>query len=111
MLARDGADLFDRLDRADLVVGVHDADQDGARGDGAANGLGIDAARRVDGQICHARAEPLKKPAWGENGGVLDLGRDDVLALVAEREECALDRKVVGFAAAAREHDLIGRTA
>ena len=33
MAPRDGAYLFDRLDRADLVVGVHDADQDSARRD------------------------------------------------------------------------------
>src|SRR5439155_26121410 len=30
MLPRDRADFLDRLDRADLVVGVHDADQDSA---------------------------------------------------------------------------------
>lgn len=38
---------------------------------------------------------------------MLDASRDDVIALVAKREECALERKVVCFAAAARENDLV----
>src|SRR5438093_1432251 len=34
MASRDGAYLFDRLDRTDLVIGVHDANEDGAWRDG-----------------------------------------------------------------------------
>jgi len=47
MLAGDAADLRDGLDGAHLVVGVHDADQEGLRGDGPPNLLGIDQASAV----------------------------------------------------------------
>ena len=38
---------------------------------------------------------------------MLDRARDDVIALALQREEYALERKVVGLAAAAGEDDLI----
>ena len=44
VLAGDARALLDRLDGADLVVGVHDADEDRARRDRPAQVVGIDAA-------------------------------------------------------------------
>jgi len=38
---------------------------------------------------------------------MLDASRDDVIALVAKREESPLERKVVCFAAATCENDLV----
>jgi hypothetical protein len=38
---------------------------------------------------------------------MLHLRRDNMISLVAESEESALQRKVVGFAPAARENDLV----
>jgi hypothetical protein len=40
---------------------------------------------------------------------MLDRRGDDVLTLAMESKERALDSQIVGFAAAAREHDLLGR--
>lgn len=57
---RNSTDLLDRLDRANLIVGVHDADQDGARRDGTTHVVGIDPARAVDRHIGHCRAEPAR---------------------------------------------------
>ena len=51
MLTRNRADFLDRLDGADLVVRVHDADQDRLRRDGAAHILRIDPARPVHRQV------------------------------------------------------------
>src|SRR2546421_11723657 len=47
--SREGRDLLDRLERPDLVVGVHDADQDGAGLDRAADLIGIHQARLAYG--------------------------------------------------------------
>ena len=44
----DGGELGDRLDGADLVVGVHHRDQRGAVGDGGREGGRIDDAGAVD---------------------------------------------------------------
>src|SRR5262245_38766469 len=38
---------------------------------------------------------------------MLNLRRDDMIALVAQCEERALQRQVIGFAPAAREYDLV----
>ena len=46
LLFRDLADLRDRLDHADFVVGVHDADQDGLVGDRVLQLVQIDQAIR-----------------------------------------------------------------
>src|SRR5678816_2424537 len=106
MFPRNSADLRNRLNRADFVVGVHDSDQDRACSHRATNIVGIDTAEAVDRQIGHSGAEPLEESAWTEHSRVLDLRRDDVLALVGERSERALDREVVRFTPATREHDL-----
>src|SRR5262249_38087709 len=51
--------------------------------------------------------QALEKPARLDDGRVLDRRGDDVISPVLECEEHALEREVVGLAAAAREHDLI----
>src|SRR6266446_7706554 len=51
VLPRDGADFLDRLDGADLVVGMHDAYQDRLRSNGATHVLGIDPARAIDRKV------------------------------------------------------------
>ena len=59
---RDLADLGDRLQHADFVVGVHDADQDRLVGDGRLQLVEIDQAVGLHRQIGHAHAvlfEPL----------------------------------------------------
>ena len=99
--------VLDRLNGADLVVGVHDAHKDRAGREGTAKILGVDPPGSVDGKISHARAKPFEKPARLDDRRMLDAGGDDVTALVAQGKEDALERKVVGLAAAAGENNLI----
>src|SRR6478672_3016872 len=49
VLRCDLADLFERLDGAQFVVGVHDGDECGLRSNGIANGFWIYQAVLVDG--------------------------------------------------------------
>src|SRR5215813_15331008 len=86
----DSGAILDRLDGADLVVGVHDADEDRARRDRPAKVVGINPARAVNRQIGHAGAQALEKPARFDDGRMLDARRDDVIAAVAVRKEHAL---------------------
>ena len=51
VLRGDLADLFERLDGAEFVVGVHDGDERGLRADGIADGFGIDQAVLIDGEV------------------------------------------------------------
>ena len=106
-LAGNPGAILDRLDGSDLVVGVHDADKNGARRDRFAEIVGLNAACAVNGQIGHTCAEALEKTAWLYDCRMLDASGDDVISLVAKREECALEGKIICFAAAARENDLV----
>src|SRR5262245_34654969 len=106
-LAGNAGALRDRLDGSDLVIGMHDAHEDRARRDRLAEIVGIKAACAVNGQIRHTCAEAFEKTARLNNCRMLDPRGDDVIALVAKREECALKRKIICFAAAAGENDLI----
>ena len=74
----DQADVLDRLDGADLIVGVHNANQDRLRSNGAAHVLRIDSARAIDGKVGDRSAEPFEKPAGSKNSGMLDCRGDDV---------------------------------
>lgn len=59
----------------------------------------------------HGRAELFKELAGAKHGGMLGLDGDYVLALVRRAKNVPFDRQVVGLAAAALEHDLVGTTA
>src|SRR5262249_57226194 len=76
--AGDGGDFADRLERADLVVGVHDAYERGAPIDGLADGVGIDEAVAVHGQDGDAAAQALEELARLQGGGVVHRAGDDV---------------------------------
>src|SRR5262249_30332577 len=69
--------------------------------------VGINAAGAVNGQIRHARAEAFEKTTRLDDRGMLNPRGDDVITLVAKREECALEGEIICFAAAAGENDLI----
>ena len=61
----------------------------------------------IDRQIGHRAAQSFEKPAGFDDRRMLDRRGDDVIALVAKREERALEGEVVGLAAAAGEDDLV----
>jgi hypothetical protein len=106
-LARDRADLGDRLHGADLVVGEHHRDEDRLVGDGSADVFRVDHAVRVDRQVGDLVALLLEALAGVEHGLVLDLRRDDVVALVLVELCHALDGEVVRLGGARGEDDLL----
>src|ERR1044072_2981743 len=79
-VAGDTAAFPDRLDRAHLVVGIHDADEERVRRNGAAEVVRVDAAEAIDSKIRHPRAETLEKPARRKYRRMLNPRRDDVVA-------------------------------
>jgi hypothetical protein len=83
MLACDACAFFDRLDGANFIVGVHDADDDRARSDRPAQVIGIDAPESIYRQVSCPGAEAFKKSAWLNDRRVFDPGGDDVIAPVA----------------------------
>ena len=76
----DAADLGNRLERADLVVGSHHAHEDGALGERFGDLLRCHAAETVYGQVGHVEAIALQPFARVQHGLVLRLHRDDVVA-------------------------------
>ena len=99
------ADLADRLQHADLVVGGHDGDQDRLVIHGALQIVEIDAAVLLHRQIGHAEAVLLQPLAGVEHGLVLGRLGDDVVALLAIHLGDALDGKVVALGGAGGEDD------
>ncbi|CAM5194500.1 hypothetical protein BLIC30S_01843 [Bacillus licheniformis] len=105
----------DRHDRADLVVRPHDGgegDGTGVAGDGLTEGLGVDAAVAVDGEVLDVGALVRGEPVDGvEHGVVLDRTGEDAGAAgvgVAAGPVEALHGEVVGLGAAGGEDDLAG---
>ncbi len=63
VLARDAGAFPDRLNRSDLVVRMHDADQAGPRRDRAAQLVRLEPAGPVDGKPRDSHAEALEERA------------------------------------------------
>src|SRR5713226_2170643 len=98
--------LRDRLQRASLVVGVHDRDQHRLLIDSRLNISRTDPPTFVHGQIRDPQSmQSLKGTANIEDGGMLgDLG-DDMLAISTPRQCCPTNGKVVAFRPSAGEND------
>src|SRR5215471_8361937 len=107
VLVGNSGTLRNRLDRADLVVGVHDADDDRAGRESVLKAAGVDPACAVNGQVGHLRAHPFEKLARFDDRRMLDAAGDDVTPLVAKCKGRAFEGKIVRFASAAREHDFV----
>jgi len=103
----DAADLCDRLDGAHLVVGMHDADENGLRRDRPDYIVGIDPAEAVDRNDAHVEALPFQEAAGPEDCRMLDGTDNDVVALAPQRPGHPFEGEVVGLAASAREDDLV----
>ena len=96
----EGGKFGDRLEGAELVVGVHDGDEAGLWAEGGLQGGGGYQTVRVrlqDGEV-GVTGERLG------DGGMFERGGDDVAVGAGEGE-------VVGFSSAAREDDFFGRAA
>ena len=85
LLAADGADLRDRLDRADLVVRVHDRDERGAVVDRIADRLRVDdpVAIHSDHIDAHVRVQ-LEVTRGVDHRVMLDRGRDEPVTSVLD---------------------------
>ena len=109
-LAADFADLGDRQNGADLVVGVHDGHETGVRAKGALHLLRRDRADGADGQKLDLESLFFKLFQRVQHGVMLESRRNDVLFALARaktrgRENCL----IVGLAAAGGEVDLARR--
>ncbi len=99
------ADRRHRLDRADLVVGVHHAHQHGPVGERSLHVAGIEAAVAIDGKHGDPEAFLLECPQRIEDRLVLGGLGDDVIAAPAQRPRRADQRQVVALGGAAGEDD------
>ena len=105
------ADLWDRLDGADLVVGEHHRHQAGVRPQSCLHLLCCHDAVRGNVQQGDFIALLLQRLEGVEDGVVLELGGDDVLlSLPGTQESGGAEGLVVGLAAAGGEGDLPGVT-
>ncbi len=102
--ARD--DLGDRLDRADLVVGEHDRDQDRLVVERRLELVGVDPAVAVHRQLDDLEPELLEVAQRVADGVMLDRRRHDPVAAGLAGPGRALEREVVRLGAAGREDDL-----
>ena len=106
--AGDADDLADRLDRPHLVVGMHDAHQDGSFRDGVFESLHVDDPLRIDGHIGDIESFGGQVLADLRHGGMFEGRGNDVISPAAMRPCSTLDGMVVRFRPAAREEDLGG---
>ena len=106
-LAGDFADLLQRVDGPDLVVGRHQGHQDGLVGDGVGQLIEVNRAVLVHRQEGHLEPPLLQHVAGVQNRLVLDLAGDDVVALFLEEFRHAGQGQVVRFGRAAGQDDLL----
>ena len=105
--ADQGADVLHRLHCADLIVHVHDGDQDGVRPDGLLQLLKGNVAVAVHGQVGHLKSLFLQKCQRIVHAGVLDPGADDVLSGPVVGHGRADQGHVVALRAAGGEQNLL----
>src|SRR5438309_5775329 len=96
LVPADRADLRDRLDRSDLVVGMHHRDKRGALVDRIAYRVRLDEPVAIDPDHVEAHAEAaLEIPRGVDHGVMLDRRRYQAIAFVAARDHRAAQREVV----------------
>src|SRR3990172_1063688 len=103
LFAGNGADLLDRLYRADLIVRVHDGDKDRVLVDGPGRVSRINKPLLVHRQIRNGETGFFERLRGMKNGKMLYLRYDDVPALLAVRLRKPLQREVIRLRAARRK--------
>ena len=102
----DAADLVDRLERAEFVVGVHHGDQHGVRPQRAADIVRVHNAIAADRHAGDFDASPFERLAGVQHRMMLDGRGDDVARLRAGALSThAKNGGVIGLGAAAGEDD------
>ena len=104
LLSRDFRDLRDRLDRPDLIVCAHDADEPGFIPYGFQNGSRLYPPPLIDIQISDGKSPLFEIGAASENGVMLDLRADDMT--LPRGFDPGNQRPVVGLRAAPRKIEL-----
>ena len=107
LLAAGRADAGDVLHDADLVVGVHERDENGPLLERRANGVRRDRSVRLGLEVGDPESFPFERAAGVEHGAVLGHSRDDVVALAPVGPGGADHGEVVRFRRPAREDDLL----
>ncbi len=92
-----GADRFDVLDDARLVVDVHDRDELGVRRQRLEHGGRLDVPSSRRGDLRHRYSARFERLRDVEHRLVLDARRDQVHAPAARAAQHALQREVVGL--------------
>ena len=98
---------FNRLNRADFVVGEHDGNNFCLRTNFFLQVGGIDCAELVDGQCRHAATQIFHRGARIQNCFVFDGGSDDVRAFAQMRKHARFYRPIIAFGAARRENNFM----
>src|SRR5437588_1033805 len=104
MLSGNQGDVGDRLNGANLVVSVHDRNEDSARRNCTSHMVRVDASEAVNRKVRHFCTQPFKEPAWVQHRRMLDLRRNDVPSLASFEEKHSLQRVIVRLATATGEH-------
>src|SRR6267378_1614304 len=105
------ADFRHGIDDANLVVGIHDGDENCFRRDGFTHVFRVDAAIALYRQVGDFVAVLFEALAGVEYSFVLNGLGDDMVALFAVHFRDALDHQVVGLGRTAGKDDFLGRGA
>ncbi len=108
LLLGDLANLGDRVNRPDFIVGQHDRDQNRLVRNRFPDFVGGDLAVFSHRQIGHLDAAFLQGFAGVQDRPVFRRAGDDVVAFFLVHLHGALEREVVGFRGSAGEDDLLG---
>ncbi len=107
VLAGNGADFFNWLNNADLVIRVHDSDQYCCRLNSCFQFLQIDQPLRVHRQVRYFAAQLFDVFAGIQNSFVLGYRCDDVIALAGVHFKYTFDGQVIAFGCSAGKDDLL----
>lgn len=107
----EGGDLFDRVNRPDLVVREHESHEDRLFPQNVPDLINVDSAESVGSEVAHLKTFAVELLARVEHRLVLGRAGDDVVSLLAVEAGDAEDREVVRFGRAGSEDDLLGRGA
>jgi len=102
------ANLGDRLDHADFVVNEHDRNQNRVRAQRGLEHFEIKQTVFLNIEIRDFESLALQFAAGVQNGFVLGLDGDEMLALARVEVRRAFQREIVRFGRAGGPHDFLG---